>query len=246
MKTVLITGAARRIGAAIAKYFHNNNYNIIIHYNTSKQEAQGLADNLNNIRTDSANIVQADLSNLVDSSFAIDFKNKILSYYNQIDVLVNNASSFFATKIGEVNLSIWRDLMISNAGGPFFLSQLLSDELKKTKGNIINITDIHAVKPLKNYCVYSIAKAANDMVTKSMAKELAPNVRVNAVAPGPIIWPENSNTLTEENKNKIIDKTLLNKIGSPEDIAKAVYFFAENNYITGQILAVDGGRSIKD
>jgi pteridine reductase len=246
MKTVLVTGAARRIGREIAKHFQANNYNVIIHYNTSQSEAKELSDSLNDLRLNSAQIIQADLGQLVDPSFSQDFKQQVLGYYNKIDVLVNNASSFFATHIGEVTIDMWRDLMISNAGGPFFLSQLLAPSLKATQGSIVNISDIHATKPLKDYSVYSMAKAANNMLTKSLARELAPYVRVNAVAPGPIIWPEHTNELSQGLKSKILDKTLLKKLGEPLDIAKAVYFLAESNYITGQILAVDGGRSIKD
>lgn len=245
-KVVLVTGAARRIGAEIAKYFHQNNYNIIIHYNTSKKDAELLCENFNNIRENSAKLVQCNLASLVEPNFSDKIIENIINQYNQIDVLVNNASSFFPTDLGDVNLDAWRDLMISNAGGPFFLAQALSKYLTESKGCIINISDIHAKRPLKNYSVYSIAKAANDMVTKSLARELAPNVRVNAVAPGAIMWPEESNELSEDKKKKITDRILLKKHGSPIDIAQSVYFLANSPYITGQILAVDGGRSIKD
>lgn len=245
-KVVLITGAARRIGAQTASHFHELGYNVILHYRGSEQEAHKLADHLNSIRPKSANLIKADLGQLINKEFLNNLIQQIIGYYGHLDVLVNNASSFFATPVGDINLDQWRDLMISNAGGPFFLAQGLAPYLKKTQGSIINISDIHAQRPLKNYAVYSIAKAANDMVTKSLARELAPDVRVNAVAPGPILWPEDQNALTQELQAKIIAKTLLHKIGKPEDIAKAVAFFAQSDYITGQILAVDGGRSIRD
>lgn len=244
-KVVLVTGAARRIGAEIARFLHSQDFNIIIHYNKSKSEARSLAKELNSLRENSAHLIAADLAQLVDLSFVANFADQILSFYGKLDVLVNNASSFFPTPIGEVNLEQWRDLMISNTGGPFFLAQCLVPYLKQTRGNIINISDIHSIKPLKNYSVYSIAKAASNMVTMSLAKELAPDIRVNTVAPGPILPPEGINSFSQQQKEEIINKTLLKKPGSPLDIARAVYFFITNEYITGQILAVDGGRSIK-
>lgn len=245
-KVVLITGAARRVGAEIARYFHQHNYSIILHYRNSAKEANSLYTELNNSRTNSVKLIKCDLAQLVDPKYVTEFHQEVLDCYGTLDCLVNNASSFFPTPMGGINLDSWRDLMISNAGGPFFLAQNLAEALKKTKGSIINISDIHAERPLKNYPVYSIAKAANNMVTKTLARELAPHIRVNAVAPGPILWPEAENSLDEKLKDKIISKTLLQKVGTPQDIAKTVYFLADSEYITGQILAVDGGRSIRD
>ncbi len=245
-KVVLITGAARRVGAEIAQHFHRLGANIIIHCCNSINQANELAANFNNIRLNSAKVINCDLSSLVEPGFIENLTGQIVNSFGRLDVLVNNASSFFPTKFGEIDLKAWRDLMVSNAGGPFFLAQALAPYLAKTSGCIINISDIHAVRPLKNYSVYSIAKAANDMVTKSLARELAPSVRVNAVAPGPILWPENTNELDDITKDKILSRTLLKKTGSPQDIAQAVAFLSSAPYITGQILAVDGGRSIKD
>lgn len=244
-KVVLVTGAARRIGAEIARTFHQLNYQVIIHYNTSEAEAHKLASELNNIRAGSAQTICCDLAALADNNYAEQFAHQAIEYYGKIDVLVNNASSFFPTVLGEVSLDMWRDLMISNAGGPFFLSQVLAPFLRIVKGAIINISDIHAIKPLKGYPVYSMAKAANNMLTQSLAKELAPEVRVNAIAPGPILWPEDANELNAEQKTELLNKTLLKKPGCPQDVADAVVFLAQSHYITGQILAVDGGRSIK-
>lgn len=244
-KTVLVTGGARRIGACIVREFHVKGYNVIIHYNKSEDEAKELADELNDIRNNSVLVVKANLSDFSDPKLAASFVDKVTKFKGRLDCLVNNASSFFPTQFGEVSLEQWRDLMISNTGGPFFLAQAVAPVIEKSNGVIINISDIHAQKPLKNYSVYSIAKAANDMMTKTLARELAPGIRVNAVAPGPVMWPEDKNTLTDEQKNNILNRTLLKKAGNSKDIAKAVYFLATSDYITGQILAVDGGRSIK-
>lgn len=242
---VLITGGARRIGAAIARYFHDKNFNIIIHYRHSTKEATKLAEQLNSIRLNSAKLVQGDLANMVDQQFITSFIQQVLDCYGHVDTLVNNASSFYPTTIGSVSLEQWRDLMVSNVGGGFFLAQGLVPHLKSTKGNIVNISDVHAERPLKNYSVYCIAKAACNMMTKALAKELAPEIRVNGVAPGPCLWPENENILEPQMQSKIVDKTLLKKIANPDDIAQTVFFLATSAYITGQIVAVDGGRSLR-
>jgi pteridine reductase len=248
-KVVLVTGGASRIGAAIVQYFHQQNYNIIIHYRSAKAEnnANSLANSLNNIRLNSAKLIQAELEHMSDPVFMQSFAKNIIDCFGQLNTLVNNASSFFPTRLGEISLSDWRDLMISNAGGPFFLAQGLLPYLKPSYGSIVNISDIHAKRPLKDYPVYSMAKAANDMLTKALARELGPDIRVNAVAPGPVLWPTDNkqNILSDDIKNKIIARTVLKKLGSPIDIAKAVFFLAESDYITGQILAVDGGSSLK-
>lgn len=245
-KVVLITGAARRIGAEIARYFHTQSYNVIVHYRTSEQEALNLQQELNQIRPNSVVIIKADLANLVNTDFVTEFVTRIRGFYGQLDVLVNNASTFFATPLGNSNLEQWRDLMVSNAGGPFFLAQALMADLKKTQGSIINISDIHGVRPMKGYSIYSIAKAANDMLTKTLARELAPEINVNGVAPGPVLWPEHENELNSEEKHSILRKTLSGRQCTALNIAKTVLFLAENKDITGQVLAVDGGRSIKN
>lgn len=250
-QVVLITAGAKRIGAVIAEHFHSHNYNLIIHYRSLKSEraAQDLVKKLNSVRPNSAMIIQAELGSLVEPQCSTALINKIISFYGRLDVLVNNASSFFPTEIGKIDLTAWRDLMISNVGGPFFLSQSLAPYLNKTQGCIINISDIHATRPLKGYSVYSIAKAANNMVTKSLARELAPNIRVNAVAPGPSLAPDvNLEASVEEQdryNKKMEEKTLLKRLSSPIDIAQAVLFLAEAQSITGQILVLDGGRSVK-
>ncbi|MBP9722390.1 MAG: pteridine reductase [Gammaproteobacteria bacterium] len=245
-RVVLITAGAKRIGAVIAEHFHRHNYNIIIHYRSAQSElaAHDLAKKLNNLRQDSAMIVQAELGSLVEPQCSTVLINKTIGFYGRLDVLVNNASSFFPTEIGKIDLAAWRDLMISNVGGPFFLAQSLAPYLNKTHGCIINISDIHADRPLKGYSVYSIAKAANNMVTKSLARELAPNIRVNAVAPGPSLAQDSDVDFDSYNK-EMQEKTLLKKLSSPLDIAEAVLFLAEAQSITGQILAIDGGRSVK-
>ncbi len=247
-KVVLVTGASHRIGAVIAKYFHQHGYNVIVHYRSghNKSVAESFTAELNNFRANSAVCIQLELEKCANSDFSSQMVDQVASCFGRLDVLVNNASTFFATPIGDTNLSDWRDLMISNAGGPFFLSQALAKILKKFQGAIINISDIHAARPLKGYTVYSMAKAANNMLTKSLARELAPEIRVNAVAPGPTMWPsDRDGGETDELNQKMIKKTVLKRLGTPEDVAKTVFFLAENNSITGQIIAVDAGRSIK-
>jgi pteridine reductase len=243
MKQVaLITGAARRVGACIARQLHQQDMNVVIHYNQSGEEAEKLCDDLNKIRAKSAVICQADLAHCASLSVLID---AVIAEWGRLDVLVNNASSFYPTPIGQVTEAEWDDLQASNVKGAFFLAQAAYPHLKKHHGAIINITDIFAQKPLKNYPAYTIAKASLAMMTKVLAREMAPEVRVNAVAPGSIAWPEAHNELTEHQKQEIIERTLLKKHGSPEDIAAAVYFLCESKYITGQTIAVDGGASVR-
>ena len=247
-KVVLVTGSSKRIGSTIANFFHLHNYNIILHYRSeqNKSEADALSKELNSIRTNSAACIQMDLEKLSDQNFNAQMVEEIINCFGRLDVLVNNASTFFATPIGDSDLNAWRDLMISNAGGPFFLSQGLAKILKKHQGAIINISDIHAERPLKNYSIYSIAKAANNMLTKTLARELAPEIRVNGVAPGPTLGPVDTKQQDHAELNqKMIAKTVLKRLGTAEDIAKTVLFLAENMSITGQIIAVDAGRSIK-
>ena len=241
----LITGSAKRIGRTIAEYLHSKNYNIIIHYNTSENDAINLKNSLNNIRNNSAEIIQADFSEISENKIN-SFAKSAFDIFNKIDLLVNNASSFFETKIGDINNESWDKLINSNLKAPLFLSQALSENLKQSSGNIINICDIHADRPIKNYIVYSIAKSGLYMATKSLARELGPNIRVNAVAPGSIIWPEEKNVIQDDIKQVIIDRTALKKPGEPLDIAESVYFLANAKYITGQMLSVDGGRTLQD
>lgn len=241
-KVALITGAARRIGAEIARTLHAAGMNIIIHYNASEEEALECCRQLNKVRDKSVIVLRGDLL-LPESEVAL--VEQAVSTWGRLDVLVNNASRYYRTLIGKVTEYSWDDLMNCNLKAPFFLSQAAAPHLAAVSGNIINITDIRADRPFHEYSVYSISKSGLSMMTKSLAKELAPLVRVNAIAPGPILWPEGENALSDEEKQKIIQSTLLLRPGSPEDIAKAALFLARDaNYITGQTLYVDGGRML--
>ncbi len=240
-KVVLITGAARRVGAAIARRLHGAGAKVVVHYHRSEREAQSLRDELNAIRTDSVALIQADLLNL--SGLAEMIRNTV-ARFDRLDVLVNNASTFHATPVGEIAESDWDSLVGTNVKAPLFLSQAAAPYLRKAMGCIVNITDIHAERPLKNYVVYSLAKSALAGLTLSLARELGPEIRVNAVAPGPILWPEDD-SFDELARQRVISHTLLKRAGDPEDIARSVLFLvADAPYVTGQIIAVDGGRSI--
>ncbi|MGH1471002.1 MAG: pteridine reductase [Cellvibrionaceae bacterium] len=239
---VLITGAAKRIGSAIAKKLHSENFDIILHCNHSLTEANHLAQSLNHLRENSAFVIQADLLN-IDQVKSLGLQ--AIQHWGRLDALINNASSFYPTKIGNISEEIFDDLIGTNLKAPFFLSQACADALKKQNGCIINIADIHGDRPLSGYPVYCTAKAGNIMLTKSLAKELAPEIRVNGVAPGAILWPTAEAELNEEAKDIILDRTALNRIGEPDDIATTIKFLlTEAPYITGQILAVDGGRNL--
>jgi len=239
-KVALVTGAARRIGAAIATTLHAAGANVVIHYRGSENEAEELAARLNRLRAQSALIARADLSH----ADAIDYlMNATIQWSGRLDVLVNNASSFFPTPIGEITEEAWSDLVGTNLKAPVFLSQAAAPHLTKTCGNIVNIVDIHAVKPLRNHHVYGAAKAGLAMLTQSLAKDLAPEVRVNGVAPGAIAWPENGMSVSV--KENIIAQIPLGVAGQPSDIADAVlYLVRDATYVTGQIIPIDGGRSI--
>ncbi len=241
-KVVLITGGAKRVGACICRLLHSHGANVMIHYRQSQAEAEQLAGQLNAIRANSAATFQADLNQL-DQVLALAQATQ--QHYGRVDVLINNASTYYATKLGEIQPEHWDDLMGSNLKAPLFLAQALAEQLKQQQGCIINIADMHVEKPKKNYIVYSLAKAGLITLTKSLAKELAPHVRVNTVAPGPIMWPENNPDFNESYKQKVIAETLLHRIGEPEDIAKAVKFLlCDAPFITGQLIPVDGGRSM--
>jgi pteridine reductase len=240
-KVALITGAARRVGAAIARRLHGAGAKVVVHYHRSEREAQSLRDELNAIRADSVALIQADLLNL--SGLAEMIRNTV-ARFDKLDVLVNNASTFHATPVGEITESDWDGLVGTNVKAPLFLSQAAAPYLRKTMGCIVNITDIHAERPLKNYMVYSLAKSALAGLTLSLARELGPEIRVNGVAPGPILWPEDD-SFDELARQRVISHTLLKRAGEPEDIARTVLFLvADAPYVTGQIIAVDGGRSI--
>ena len=242
-KTVLITGGAKRVGAASARLLHAAGANLMIHYRSSATEARALQDELNATRPDSVALIQADL---LDIGGLPSLIHKTVAIFGGLDVLLNNASSFYPTPVGSIAEKDWLDLMGSNLKAPLFLSQAAAPELKKRRGCIINITDIHAERPMKSYVIYSIAKAGLVGLTKSLARELAPEVRVNAVAPGPIMWPEDDANFDEVSRQRIISHTMLKRAGDPTDIALAVRFFAmDTHFVTGQVLAVDGGRSAK-
>lgn len=241
-KVVLITGGARRVGAAICRNLHAHGASIMVHYRSSAKEARALQAEFNLKRTDSVALIQADLLNL---PMLPNLVGDTVKRFGKLDVVINNASSFFPTAVGDINDKAWDDLIGTNLKAPLFLSQAAVGQLKKNHGCIVNIVDIHAERPMKNYVVYSTAKAGLVNLTRSLARELAPEVRVNGVAPGAIIWPEDEAWSDELSRQRIINSTLLKRVGEPEDIAKAVYFLiADAPYITGQIIAVDGGRSI--
>lgn len=238
----LVTGAARRVGAAIAQTLHDAGYRLVLHYRQSSSEAEALAQAFNAQRPNSAICLQADLNN---SSQVKQLAEQALQTWGRMDLLVNNASSFYPTPIGEATDKHWNDLMASNLKAPFFLAQALAKTLAENKGCIINIADIHGGRPMPNHSIYSIAKAGNMMLTKSLALELAPNVRVNGVAPGAMLWPEDESGNAKP-QPEVLKNIPLGTLGGADSIARAVLFLAkESLYVTGQILAVDGGRSLR-
>jgi pteridine reductase len=238
-KTALITGAAKRIGAAIAEHLHQNGMNIIIHYNTSEEEALQLADKLNENRAASAIAIKAKLEDKDSYSALI---NSSLEFKGNIDALINNASAFYPTPVDNLNDEQWNEMININLKAPLFLSQIAAASLHKNNGCIINIADIHASRPLKDHSIYSVSKAGLTMLTQSLAKELAPTIRVNAISPGAITWPDE---MADETKQSILAHTAMKRTGSMEDISKAVLFFIRDaDYITGQVLNIDGGRTL--
>jgi pteridine reductase len=239
-RVALVTGAARRMGAVIATHLHKAGFRVVIHCHESHQEATALAHVLNEHRHNSALVLKADLTKKKE---VIELMSKAIHWANRLDVLVNNASIFSKTPLGtDLNDSLWDDLFNTNVRAPFWLSHLVFPHLRSRQGAIINLTDTHVDKPLKGYSVYCQTKAALSMQTKALASEFSPHVRVNGVAPGAIIWPEDANSLNEEQQQKIIAKTLLQRHGDPLFIAQAVLSLIDNPFITGQILVVDGGR----
>lgn len=239
-KVALVTGGAQRVGATLCQHLHSAGYNVLIHYRQSADAASKLAKELNTIRPGSAHGIPADLLKIKDISRLMQ---AALQPWQRLDLIVNNASSFYPSKIGETKEDDWNDLIGSNMKAPFFIAQYAAKALAEHQGSIINIVDIHANSPLKEHSVYCAAKAGLAMLTRSLAVELAPHVRVNGVAPGAILWP--ATEPSEENKQKIIAEIPLQRLGEPMDIAKTVLFLARDaNYINGQIIAVDGGRSL--
>jgi pteridine reductase len=239
-KTALVTGAARRVGAAITRALHGAGANVLLHYRSSGDDASQLAAELNEARAGSAATAECDLLQIAElPGLAAEATRR----FGGLDILVNNASTFYPTPFGDITEIDWDDLIGTNLKAPLFLSQAAAPLLQAREGLIINLADIHGTRPLRRYPVYSLAKAGVLMLTKSLARELGPRVRVNAVAPGPVMWPEGG--LDEAVQARIVAGTALKRAGSPVDVARACLFFAtEAPYVTGQILAVDGGRSI--
>jgi len=239
-KCALITGAARRIGAAIAELLHSHGANVAIHYRGSASEAAALSSRLNEQRPDSASIFAADLTVAGEPESLID---AVISWSGRLDILVNNASSFYPTPLGSITEEQWSDLIGSNLKAPLFLSQAALPHLRGKHGVIINIIDIHARRPLREHAVYGAAKAGLAMLTRALAKDLAPDIRVNGVAPGAIAWPENG--MSDAVKENIAAEIPLGRSGEPADIACCVLFLARDaTYSTGQIVTIDGGRSV--
>jgi pteridine reductase len=239
-KVALVTGAARRVGAAIARRLHAAGASIVVHYRDSAGDAEWLAGELNGLRHKSAATVKAELLAPIAPRALVA---AAVDAFGGLDLLVNNASTFFAVPVGKIEASHWEELIGSNLRAPLFLSQEAAPHLAKRQGGIVNIVDIHAERPLKGYAVYSVAKAGLAAMTRALAVELAPDVRVNGVSPGAIAWPEDGQFPPAE-RERIIATTPLARLGSPEDIAQAVHFLACAPYVTGQIVSVDGGRSV--
>ena len=238
--TALITGAARRIGACIAETLHQRGCDVFLHYHSSSDAVDELAGRLNTLRPASATILQADLGNMEDIN---RLAGLVRANTGQLDLLVNNASRFYPTTVGSTSMAQWDGLMDSNLRGPYFLTQALMPELSVAGGSVVNLLDIHAVKPMPEHAVYCMAKAGLQMMTLALAKDLGPQIRVNGVAPGAILWPEQEDGPAHQ--QKILSKTVMGRAGRPEDIASAVvYLGLDAPYVTGQVLAVDGGRSL--
>ncbi len=241
-KVVLITGGAKRVGAAICRLLHASGANLMIHYRNSVNEARALQSEFNLQRPNSAAIIQADLLTLAALPGLVQ---ETIRHFGRLDVLINNASSYYPTELGQIDEQQWHDLTGSNLQAPLFLAQAAANELRRRRGCIVNITDMHVERPKKGYIVYSVAKAGLVTLTKSLAHELAPEVRVNAVAPGPVLWPEDNPQFDEVYRQRVISQTLLKRIGESDDVARAVRFLIDDApFITGQIIAVDGGRSL--
>lgn len=241
-KIALITGSAKRIGAFVAEHLHNNHYDVILHYRHSGEQAKALRDKLNQQRPHSCIALHADLA--VPSQWQ-QLAEQTRSWKHRLDLLINNASSFYPTKFGQTTPEQWNDLFASNAQAPFFLTQELYPLLKQSQGNVINIIDALVDLPNGDFTPYNMAKSALKNMTLSLAKDLAPEVRVNAISPGAMLWPEQNGEASDEYKKQVISGIPMQRIGSELDIAKAIYFLAEHApYVTGQNIAVDGGRSL--
>jgi len=241
-KVILVTGGAKRVGAAICRRLHGAGAAIAVHYRSSRSEALALASELNDLRAHSAHTVQADLMRTRDLPKLVQ---KTVRQFGRLDAVVNNASSFFPTPLGDITDAHWDDLVGTNLKAPLFLAQAAASELRRNHGAIVNIVDIHAERPMHGHLLYSVAKTGLSGLTRALAQELAPFVRVNAVAPGVILWPPGEDWQDDERRRRIVAHTLLKREGEPDDIARAVQFLLDDApYVTGQVIAVDGGRSI--
>jgi pteridine reductase len=241
-KVVLVTGGARRLGAAICRRLHGSGAELFVHYRSAADEARALQAELNAKRGHSLALAQADLLKV---SAAPELIKAAVKEFGRLDAVINNASTFYPTPVGEITEKEWDDLIGTNLKAPLFLAQAATAELRKTHGSIVNIIDIHAELPMRNHAVYTAAKGGLLALTRALARDLAPEIRVNGVAPGTILWPEDEAWRDEVARQRIINQTALKRIGEPEDIAAAVQFLiADAPYVTGQIISVDGGRSI--
>ena len=237
MKTALISGGAARIGAQIVRTLHENGYKVIIHCHQSEEVAQTLCRELNSKQKNSAQVIVVDLGDNKDIK-------KLTQTIKSLDLLVNNASVFYPTSIKNSTIEDWDKTININLRAPFFIATGLSKVLAISQGSIINIIDIHSDRPLKKFSIYNISKAGLKMLTKTLAKELAPNIRVNGISPGSILWPQDESQLSDKEKMMMLDRIALKRQGSPNDIAQAVLYLANAKYITGQVINIDGGRSL--
>ncbi len=241
-QVALITGGAKRVGATIARHLHSLEMDLILHYHHSETEARRLQAELQQQRPDSVWLLQANLLNIQELTTKVQ---QAIAHYNRLDVLINNASTYYPTPLEQATEQQWEDLLGTNLKAPFFLARTVAPALRLTAGCIINLVDIHAKRPLKNHPIYSTAKAGLMMLTQALAIELAPQVRVNAIAPGAILWPESPQAITETTKQDILTRIALSRLGNPNDIVQAVEFLIQKaGYITGQIITIDGGRTL--
>lgn len=240
-RVALVTGAAHRIGAELARWLHADGADLAIHYRSSAADAERLQTELEQMRPGSVQLVRADLA---ETAALPELIAEVAAFRGRLDILVNNASSFYPTPLAAATEADWDTLIGSNLKGPFFLTQAAADLLREARGSVVNLVDIHAERPLRDHPIYSIAKAGNAMMVKTLARELGPEVRVNGIAPGAILWPEQG--LPDDSKHEILSRTALERPGTPEDIARTLLFLVRDaDYITGQILAVDGGRTLQ-
>jgi pteridine reductase len=241
-KVALVTGGAKRVGAQIVRRLHQGGWRIMLHYRSSANEARALAAELNLLRANSVALAQADLLNIASLPVLVQ---QTVTQFGRLDALINNASSFFPTKVGEITEDAWVDLVGSNVKAPLFLAQAAAAELRKSQGCIVSIADIHVDRPMRDHVVYTIGKAGLVAMTRALARDLAPEIRVNAVAPGANVWPDADSVFDELQRQRIVNSIPLTRVGEPDDLARTILFLVEDApYITGQVINVDGGRSV--